>query len=56
MDDFFLDVNRAMHQKLLALDIDHEYTERPGAHDSDYWKNSIDFHILFFAKYFGRIP
>jgi S-formylglutathione hydrolase FrmB len=51
-DDFFLPVNRTLHQLLLALKIDHDYTERPGGHNSAYWHNSIDYQVLFFHKYF----
>ncbi|MHA4809878.1 alpha/beta hydrolase [Flavitalea flava] len=51
-DDFFLDVNRNLHRKLLEKKIDHDYTERPGGHNSGYWQNSIDYQLLFFRKYF----
>jgi S-formylglutathione hydrolase FrmB len=51
-DDFFLEVNRALHEKLLKADIPHEYTERPGEHNRDYWGNAVDFQILFFDKFF----
>jgi S-formylglutathione hydrolase FrmB len=54
VDDFFLQVNRNLHQKLLALKIDHDYTERPGAHNPMYWKNSIDYQLLFFNKFFEQ--
>ncbi|MCX8481088.1 MAG: alpha/beta hydrolase family protein [Sediminibacterium sp.] len=50
LNDFFLDVNRDLHQQLLQQNIVHEYTERPGAHNKQYWKNSIDFQLLFFSK------
>ncbi len=50
--DFFLEVNRKLHQKLLELKIDHDYTERPGGHNRPYWNNSIDYQLLFFKKYF----
>ena len=53
--DFFLQVNRNLHQKLLQMNIEHDYIERPGAHNNDYWKNSIDYQLLFFKKYFDRI-
>ncbi|MCX6205036.1 MAG: alpha/beta hydrolase family protein [Bacteroidetes bacterium] len=52
LDDFFLKVNRSLHEKLQALKIDHDYIERPGAHNAAYWKNSIDYQLLFFKKYF----
>jgi S-formylglutathione hydrolase FrmB len=52
LGDFFLDVNRALHQKLLQMNIDHEYTERPGKHNKEYWSNAVDYHLLFFKKGF----
>ncbi len=52
LDDFFLPVNREMHRLLLEEDVPHEYTERPGEHNSDFWKNSIDHQLLFFHKFF----
>ena len=50
--DFFLTVNRNLHQKLLDKKIDHDYIERPGGHNGPYWQNSIDYQVLFFHKYF----
>lgn len=52
--DFFLNVNRALHQKLLQKKIPHDYTERPGAHNSAYWGSSIDGHLLYFSKFFNQ--
>lgn len=54
LGDFFLDVNRALHQKLLQLKIDHDYTERPGAHNKEYWGSAVDYHLLFFKKGFAE--
>ncbi len=54
VQDFFIQVNRNLHQKLLDLKIDHDYIERPGAHNNAYWKNSIDYQLLFFKKVFNR--
>jgi S-formylglutathione hydrolase FrmB len=51
--DFFLTVNRALHQKLLSKNVAHDYTERPGAHNSAYWRNSIDYQLLFFKNWFA---
>jgi len=52
VNDFFLEVNRSLHRKLLSRNIDHDYTERPGAHNNAYWKNSIDYQLLFFSRFF----
>ncbi len=53
-EDFFYDVNKELHKKLLALHIPHEYTERPGKHDWNYWANAVKFQLLFFRNYFDR--
>lgn len=50
--DFFLEVNRSMHQLLLSAKVEHEYTERPGEHNGEYWSNAVDYQVLFFDKFF----
>jgi len=52
VDDFFIGVNRALNQKLLKMKIAHDYIERPGAHNAEYWRNSVDYQLLYFHKYF----
>jgi len=52
VDDFFIGVNRALNQKLLKLKIAHDYIERPGAHNREYWTSSVDYQLLYFHKYF----
>ena len=55
-DDFFHEVNLQLHKKLLELKIPHDYVERPGAHNWDYWRNAVEYHRLFIEKYFsGRV-
>ncbi len=54
VDDFFLAVNRALHEKLLQLKINHDYIERPGGHSSTYWSGNIDYQILYFKKFFEK--
>ncbi len=51
--DFFLEVNKALHARLLSLGIDHDFSTRPGGHTDQYWANSLDYHLLFFRKYFN---
>lgn len=51
-DDFFLEVNKTLHQRLLGRGIGHDFITRPGAHNPAYWSNSIDFQLLFFQKFF----
>jgi S-formylglutathione hydrolase FrmB len=52
-DDFFYSVNRELHEKMLRLNIPHEYIERPGKHDWAYWANAVQYQLLFFSNYFG---
>ena len=40
-DDFLIEDNRLLHEKLSALRIPHEYEEFPGGHSWDYW----DLHV-----------
>ncbi|MDR0891322.1 MAG: esterase family protein [Mediterranea sp.] len=53
-DDFFLNVNKDLHNRLLARHIDHDFITRPGGHTNSYWRNSIDYQLLFFQKFFER--
>ena len=39
--DFFLEVNKDLHNRLLARKIDHDFITRPGGHTGTYWNNSI---------------
>jgi S-formylglutathione hydrolase FrmB len=50
--DIFIDGNRRLHQKMLQLKIQHEYVERPGEHNWQYWSNAIPFQLLFFQRFF----
>ncbi len=52
--DFFLDVNRDFHDRLLRYGIDHDFYLRPGGHNRDYWADSVDYQLLFFRKFFGE--
>jgi len=53
-EDFFFDVNKALHNKMLRLKIPHEYIERPGKHDWNYWRNAVQYQLLFFSNYFEK--
>lgn len=54
-EDMVIGMNRAMHAKLLQMKIPHEYTERPGKHDWNYWQNSIDYQMVFIRKQFDKL-
>jgi S-formylglutathione hydrolase FrmB len=51
-DELYIEANRKLHEKMLRLKIPHDCTERPGKHDWAYWRNSIQYHLLFFRNYF----
>jgi S-formylglutathione hydrolase FrmB len=53
-DDFFYKVNCQLHEKLLYDNIPHDFIARPGGHEWIYWKNSIQYQLLFFHRYFER--
>lgn len=52
--DFFLEVNKDMHARLLGAGIDHDFITRPGSHWFTYWQNSLDYHLLFHSKFFKK--
>lgn len=52
--DFFYQVNCELHEKLLANNIFHDFISRPGKHNDIYWKNAIDYQLLFFRKALGK--
>lgn len=51
-EDFFYQVNCDLHQKLLARNIPHDFISRPGKHNSEYWKNAIQYQLLFLSDFF----
>lgn len=53
-DDFFFDVNRALHEKMLAWRIPHDFIVRPGEHNLDYWKNAVLYQLLYFEQFFAK--
>lgn len=54
IDDFIIEMSRAAHKKMMSLKIPHDYTERPGKHDWNYWRTAIEFQLLFFRNYFDQ--
>lgn len=52
--DIFIASNRKLHEKMLLLKIPHDYTERPGKHNWNYWRNSISFQLLYFNHFFNN--
>jgi S-formylglutathione hydrolase FrmB len=54
VEDFIIDMSRIAHQKMLSLKIPHDYIERPGRHDWNYWRTAVEYQLLFFRNYFDR--
>ncbi len=53
-EDFFYMNNHALHEKMVQLKIPHEYIERPGKHEWAYWRNAVQYQLLFFSNYFRK--
>lgn len=54
VDDFLIEPNRELHRRMVYAKVNHDYTERPGAHTWQYWENALPYHILFFDKIFKK--
>lgn len=54
VDDFLIEPNRELHRRLIYNKVEHDYTERPGAHTWEYWQNSLPYHVLFFSKILSK--
>lgn len=52
ISDPFIGANRRMHEKLMALKIPHDYIERDGGHSWPYWRNALEYQMVFFHKRF----
>ncbi|WP_373396688.1 alpha/beta hydrolase family protein [Algoriphagus halophilus] len=52
--DFFYQVNLKLHEELTYLNIPHTFTSNPGAHNWDYWKESVQYQLLYFHNFFQR--
>lgn len=53
-DDFFIKANRGLHELLLLRKVPHDYTERPGGHNWQYWANAIKYQMLFISDHVAR--
>jgi len=49
-EDFFLEINRKLHEKLLNAGIPHFYIEAPGGHTWQYWVRALPLHLQFFQQ------
>ena len=49
-EDILLEFNRQLHKSLKENNIQHGYSEYPGAHEWDYWMAHIEDSLLFFNE------
>ncbi|MCB0284021.1 MAG: esterase family protein [Calditrichaeota bacterium] len=54
VDDFFIEVNRTLHHRLILAKVGHDYIERPGKHSWDYWVRVLPYHLFFFREQFSK--
>ncbi len=54
VDDVFISVNRQVHEKMISLNISHDYIERPGGHTREYWSSALPYQLLYFHNYFSK--
>ena len=54
VNDFFYSVNKRLHEEMLTRKIPHDYIERPGEHNVEYWHNAIKYHMVFFNDFFNE--
>lgn len=52
--DIFIAGNRRLHEKMVQLKIPHEYTEKPGQHNWDYWRANIPYQLKVFRNFFNK--
>lgn len=52
VDDFLIEANRELRQRLLAHQVPHDYIERPGRHNWEYWQNALLYQVLFISEVF----
>ena len=55
-EDVFYDVNQNLHSILKEKKVPHDFTDRPGGHNWQYWNTSIPHHLLFFNAFFQKAP
>ena len=54
VSDFFLPMNRKLHQTMLDMRIEHDYIERSGGHEWSYWDNAIVYQFQFLTDHMQK--
>ena len=50
VDDGLIEINREMHRRLVYNHTPHDYTERPGAHNWEYWQTALPYQVLYLQQ------
>lgn len=53
-DDFLFDLSVELHKKMISLDIKDELRVRDGAHNWEYWHDSLALALPFASRNFGK--
>lgn len=51
VDDFLIETNRELHNRLVANQTPDEYVEQSGGHTEDYWQNALANRVFFSARF-----
>ena len=51
LGDHLLEANRALHEGLVAAAVEHGYSEHPGGHDWQYWRERLPDVLRFFDEH-----
>lgn len=54
IDDFFYEVNKNLHDKLLLNNIPHTFISSPGGHTWEFWENTLKYHMEFINAAFEQ--
>ena len=53
-EDMFFGINQKLHQKLLDMNIPHDYISRPGGHNWEYMTTALKYQMLFMSNFFNK--
>lgn len=53
--DFFYQVNKNLHEKMVERNIPHDFISRPGGHTWEYWNNAVNYQLLYFSNHFKNL-
>ena len=54
ISDPIFEMSQQVHEKMLRLNIPHDFTARPGKHDWPYWNNALRYQLMYFKEFFKK--